>query len=197
MGSFREEETEGQTEGSEAGERNCKTNPTGGSMNGATGLEPTATAADEDTGGFTVHPQGETPQGRFAHLRTTQRATKAEREAVSLALRSIWETASTSDATIEFCFPETPAGQKECRSLYDGLINFRKKIAKRKLEDFHLWGQIDSLMLCKDRNDSRVFFRKKFGAVSGRSLVILNAAARLEKATSTKVECPVVRPEML
>jgi hypothetical protein len=131
------------------------------------------------------------------HLKTKQRATKSEREAVSQALQSIWETASESSDSVEFVFPLTPEGRKECRSLYDGLITFRKKIERKKLEKFHLWNQINSLMLCKTKEDSKVYFRKKAGEVSGRSLVILNAAARLEKATSRIIDCPVIRPEHL
>jgi len=127
------------------------------------------------------------------HLRTGQRATKSEREAVSGALKSIWQNASETSGEIEFQFPKTPEGQKECRSLYDGLVTFRRRIERKKLEDFHLWNQINGLMLCKAADDSRVYFRKKIGEVSGRSLVILNAAARMEKAMDNHIDCPVVR----
>jgi hypothetical protein len=129
------------------------------------------------------------------HLRSGQRATKAEREAVAEALKSIWQNASESGGEIEFRFPETAAGAKECRSLYDGLVTYRRRVERKKLEDFHLWNQINSLMLCKSPDDSRVFFRKKIGEVSGRSLVILNAAARMEKALDVRIDCPIVRIE--
>lgn len=127
------------------------------------------------------------------HLRTGQRATKIEREEVMQALKEIWETASETSGEVEFVFPASPAGQHECRSLYYGLIDFRKKIQKKKLEQYHLWNQINGLQLCKAADDSRVFFRKKIGEVSGRSLVILNAAARMQKAVDLRVECPVMR----
>jgi hypothetical protein len=129
------------------------------------------------------------------HLRSGQRATKAEREAVAEALKSIWQNASESGGEIEFQFPTTAAGAKECRSLYDGLVTYRRRVERKKLEDFHLWNQINSLMLCKAPDDSRVFFRKKIGEVSGRSLVILNAAARMEKALDMRIDCPIVRSE--
>lgn len=129
------------------------------------------------------------------HLRSGQRATKSEREAVAEALKSIWQNASESGGEIEFQFPETAAGQKECRSLYDGLVTYRRRVERKKLEDFHLWNQINSLMLCKASDDSRVFFRKKIGEVSGRSLVILNAAARMEKTLNGRIDCPIVRIE--
>lgn len=124
---------------------------------------------------------------------TFQRATKAEREAVAEALKSIWETASESSGELVFDFPATPAGQRECRSLYDSLVTFRKRTEKKKLEQYHLWNQINGLQLCKAPDDSRVFFRKKIGEVSGRSLVVLNAAARMQKAIDLRVECPVMR----
>ena len=122
-----------------------------------------------------------------------QRSTKSEREAIREALKLIWETASETSGEIEFAFPLTPAGQKECRSLYDSLVTFRKRVERKRLEDFHLWSQINGLQLCKAPDDTRVFFRKKLGEVSGRSLVILNAAARMSKALDMRVECPVVR----
>lgn len=134
---------------------------------------------------------------KSTHLKTGQRATKLEREEVMLALKEIWETASETSGEVEFLFPESPAGQHECRSLYYGLIDFRKKIQKKKLEQYHLWNQINGLQLCKAADDSRVFFRKKIGEVSGRSLVILNAAARMKATLSTEIECPVIRPENL
>lgn len=137
----------------------------------------------------------QTKQTKGHHLRTGQRSTKAEREAVTEALRSIWQNASESGGEIEFRFPETPAGAKECRSLYDGLVTYRRRVERKKLEDFHLWNQINSLMLCKAPDDSKVFFRKKIGEVSGRSLVILNAAARMEKALDVRIDCPIVRSE--
>ena len=122
-----------------------------------------------------------------------QRATKAEREAVREALKSIWETASESSGELVFDFPLTTAGQKECRSLYDSLVTFRKRTEKKKLEQYHLWSQINGLQLCKAPDDTRVFFRKKLGEASGRSLVILNAAARMQKAVDLRIECPVMR----
>ena len=123
----------------------------------------------------------------------SQRATKAEREVVREALKSIWETASESSGELAFDFPLTPAGQRECRSLYDSLVTFRKRTEKKKLEQYHLWNQINGLQLCKAPDDTRVFFRKKIGEVSGRSLVILNAVARMQKAVDLRVECPVMR----
>jgi hypothetical protein len=139
------------------------------------------------------HPKG-------GHLRTGQRSTRAEREAVTEALQSIWQKASETDGEIEFRFPETVSGQRECRSLYDGLVTFRRKIERKRLENLHLWSQINSLMLCKAPDDSRVFFRKKIGEVSGRSLVILNAAARLNSAMlgdKIRIECPAIRPDLI
>ncbi len=140
-----------------------------------------------------MNEQNPTPPPSSSPPAVLQRATKLERQAVADALRSIWSTASESTHPVEFLFPPTPAGRKECRSLYDGLTNFRKRVEKRKLEDFHLWKQISSLMLCKSSDDTKVYFRRKFGEVSGRSLVILNAAARLAKAVDTSIVCPVVR----
>jgi hypothetical protein len=133
---------------------------------------------------------------KHEHLRSGQRATKAERLAVMEALQEIWVTASESPDSVVFQFPDTLAGKKECRSLYDGLNDYRKKIGRKQLENFTLWSAMSSIMLCKDPNGTRVYFRKKQGAVSGRSLVILSAAARLNaalNAPSAVIECPTVR----
>jgi hypothetical protein len=132
-----------------------------------------------------------------SNLRIGQRATKAEREAVREAIKTIWATASESHEMVEFQFPDTPAGKRECRGLHDSLTVYRRRLEKRKLEDFHHWNQVNSLMLCKSADDTKVFFKKKIGEVSGRSLVILNAAARLQAATNTVIECPAVRIDTL
>lgn len=133
----------------------------------------------------------------------SQRSTRAEREAVREALQAIWENASEQSQAgllVEFTFPATSEGCREGRSLYDSLLTFRKRTERRKLEQFHLWTKINSLMLCKSKDCSRVYFKRKAGEASGRSLVVLNAAARLERVLGeaqgvrgASVDCPIVR----
>lgn len=87
-------------------------------------------------------------------------------------LKQIWLKAY-KEGFIELDFPKTASGELRAKKTYAALENFRRKIAKKKLEHIGLYEQIQAVRLSKKGSLTRITLTKVEVAISASDNLVL------------------------